>query len=247
MRKIEAHQMATSTMVSVTPAEVTSGFRDPSFGHNRQLPLHRWVPWVAGFSAQFVSDCINTYLLRENRSNAWLLDPFSGVGTAPLEAYLKGLNVIGFEINPYAVLALRAKLEAAKLPIRNLADKIVGFQEFMNRMCSPSAPRFTCPESTPPTGFSGRTELFSPKVERQVLFALDFMKSISNKAVKDLFLLALGSVMISFSNYTYEPSLTRRSAVGKPAIEDADVGLVITKNFPRCLTTLWNIKKTFVR
>jgi len=33
--------------------------------------------------------------------------------------------------------------------------------------------------------------------------------------------------MVSVSNYSYEPSLTRRSAVGKPPIEDAPVGAVI--------------------
>ncbi|HET9364057.1 MAG TPA: site-specific DNA-methyltransferase, partial [Candidatus Angelobacter sp.] len=40
--------------------------------------------------------------------------------------------------------------------------------------------------------------------------------------------LGLGSVMISFSNYSYEPSLTRRSAVNKPNIEDANVGLSLS-------------------
>jgi DNA modification methylase len=34
--------------------------------------------------------------------------------------------------------------------------------------------------------------------------------------------------MVSFSNYSYEPSLTRRAAVDKPNIEDADVGLAIS-------------------
>ena len=81
------------------------------------------------------------------------------------------------------------------------------------------------PRSQAPKGFTGRTQLFSPKVERKVLYALDFISQIEDSIIKDVFRLAFGSVMVSFSNYSYEPSLTRRAAVNKPDIEDADVGL----------------------
>src|SRR5437899_9028304 len=46
--------------------------------------------------------------------------------------------------------------------------------------------------------------------------------------LRDIFRLGLGSVMVSFSNYSYEPSLTRRAAVDKPNIEDANVGLSVS-------------------
>lgn len=46
-----------SLSTALKPDAITAGFRDPSFGHNRQYPVHSWVPWVAGFSAQFVNDC----------------------------------------------------------------------------------------------------------------------------------------------------------------------------------------------
>jgi len=34
-----------------------SFFRDSAFNGNKKLPFHRWVPWIAGFSANFVEDC----------------------------------------------------------------------------------------------------------------------------------------------------------------------------------------------
>jgi hypothetical protein len=40
----------------------TSGFRDSAFKNNKDLALHRWVPWIAGFSAEFVDDCLRRYL-----------------------------------------------------------------------------------------------------------------------------------------------------------------------------------------
>src|SRR5258708_34990121 len=97
----------------------TNGFRDPSFAKNKNLPLHRWVPWVAGFSADFVQDCISNYLPNRN-GNSCVLDPFAGVGTTLVESYLGGLNVIGCEINPYAALATKLKLHAMNVSIRDL-------------------------------------------------------------------------------------------------------------------------------
>lgn len=45
-------------------------------------------------------------------------------------------------------------------------------------------------------------------MERKVLYALDFVSSIEDSTLRDIFRLGLGSVMVSFSNYSYEPSLT---------------------------------------
>src|SRR5437870_4404870 len=102
----------------------TNGFRDSSFAKNKSLPLHRWVPWIAGFS--------------------------------------------------------------------------------------------------------GRAQLFSPEVERKILYRLDFLNAVHGRTLRVIFRLGLGSVMVSFSNYSYQPSLARRASVGKPNIKDADVGLSVS-------------------
>jgi len=212
-----------STLFGAPPA--TNGFRDPSFAKNKSLPLHRWVPWVAGFSAEFVEDCIQNYLPCRN-TDSCVLDPFAGVGTTLVESYLSGLNVFGFEINPYAALATKLKLHALRISVHDLTRKIAAFERFMERAESGSLKRG--PRSQPPAGFTGRTQLFSPRVEPKVLYALDFIQRIEDPTLRDIFRLGLGSVMVSFSNYSYEPSLTRRAAVDKPNIEDANVGLSVS-------------------
>ncbi len=110
----------------------TNGFRDSSFTKNKHLPLHRWVPWVAGFSAEFVEDALRTYL-PPGISNAWVLDPFAGVGTTLVESYLSGLNVVGFEINPYAALATSIKLKAMKISVPDLSRQIGMLERFMEK------------------------------------------------------------------------------------------------------------------
>jgi 16S rRNA G966 N2-methylase RsmD len=203
----------------------TNGFRDSSFAKNKNLPMHRWVPWIAGFSAEFVEDSLKAYL-PERRTDCWVLDPFAGVGTTLVESYLSGLNVIGFEINPYAALATKIKLSAMRISVHDLTHQIAAFERFMEKAESGVLKRE--PRFEPPTGFSGRTQLFSPKVERKVLYALEFINSFADLRLRDIFRLGLGSVMVSFSNYSYEPSLTRRAAVGKSDIKDANVGLSVS-------------------
>jgi hypothetical protein len=215
-------------MPLIDTAKLVNGFRDPAFTKNREVPLHRWVPWVAGFSANFVQDCLTKYGAWSQNEKVWVLDPFAGVGTTLLEAYCRGLNVLGFEINPYAALATRLKLEAVQIRPSLLASRIKAFEAFMCRRCGDGVNGRFNPRSQPPTGFSGRTQLFSPKVERKILFVLDFISSIEEERLKDLFRLALGSMMVGVSNYSYEPSLTRRSAVGKPDIKDAPVASLLS-------------------
>ncbi|MGH9483726.1 MAG: hypothetical protein ACRD1F_01610 [Terriglobales bacterium] len=217
--------MSTQQAVQLSQEKpAANGFRDSAFAGNRELPVHRWVPWIAGFSAQFVDDAIGQYLPVKRRGVPRILDPFAGVGTTLVQAYTHGFDAVGFEINPYAALAVRTKLEAARLKPKTLRQQIGGFEEFMARACAGGNRR---PRSVAPPGFTGRMELFSPAIERKVLFVLDYIGSIEEPAVRDLFLVALGSVMVSFSNYSYEPSLTRRTAVGREPVLDAEVAAVV--------------------
>src|SRR5580658_1934554 len=153
-----------ATLFGAPPA--TNGFRDSSFAKNKSLPMHRWVPWVAGFSADFVDDCLDRYLPDSStkNGNAWLLDPFAGVGTTLVGGFLRGLNVVGFEINPYAALSVKLKLQALEISVHELTREIASFERFMERAEREDNGRN--PRSLAPTGFSGRTRLFSAKVER---------------------------------------------------------------------------------
>jgi len=90
----------------------SSYFSDPSFAVNKTLPIHRWVPWIAGFSSSFVRDILESFL----KGTGTVLDPFSGVGTTLIEAMLLGHHAVGFEINPYAALACRVKINAYRIP-----------------------------------------------------------------------------------------------------------------------------------
>jgi len=197
-----------------------TALRDPAFADNKSLPVHRWVPWIAGYSASFVDDVISAYL--PHRKTALVLDPFCGVGTTLLQAVLRGHDAVGFEINPYPALAARAKLNTPTIDLSRLDTTIAAAQKASARWKTSSAR-----QGVKPLTFKSQIPFFSPRVERQVLNALAFISDINSEPIAALFRVAFGAVMVSISNYTYEPSLGSRPAAGKPLIEDADVARVL--------------------
>jgi excisionase family DNA binding protein len=221
-----------------------TAFKDPAFTENRSEPVHRWVPWIAGFSSGFVRDCLSEYLPGVRPASALVLDPFAGVGTTLVEAYRRGYNTVGFEINPYAVLAARAKLEASDVSLTTLEAWIKAFQLFVRETADSGAmPKV----GIAPAAFRSRIPFFSPAIERQVLWALQFIHSTEDPKLRDLFLVAFGSVMVKFSNYTYEPSLTTRPGCGKPLVEQADVAAVIVGKLREMLADCHLFQQTLNR
>ena len=193
----------------------SSSFNDPAFAGNKAQPIHRWVPWIAGFAADFVKDVLARYV----DNGAHVLDPFAGVGTTLVEAMLHGCHTTGFEINPYAALASRVKTSAHTASSGELENEIARFLVFFQEQMAAGA----SPKSAPPLGFRTRGTFYSPKVLHKVLLAQDFIAAIRSEALRDLFRVAFAATMVSYSNYSYEPSLGRRSSAGKPDIDDYPV------------------------
>ena len=199
------------------PAQGTApaaGFRDPAFMANRRAPVHRWVPWIAGYSKHFVADA----LARFAAAPGTVLDPFAGVGTTLVEADLAGHEAVGFEINPYAAFACRTKLRAHHICPDALRQAAEGLAARTERALADGV------ESTrqAPPGFRTRTPFYSPKVQRKVLLALDGIDALTGGEA-DLLRLAFAATMVDYSNYSYEPSLGRKAAVGRPDVDDFPV------------------------
>jgi hypothetical protein len=204
---------------SSTSDNGNAAFNDPAFAGNKTLPVHRWVPWIAGFSSDFVRGALNKYL----DARGTVLDPFAGVGTTLVESVLLGHNAIGFEINPYAAFACRVKVDAHQVAVEALRDEIARFRSFYNeRVVSDYIP-----ESKPPEGFKTRSAFYSPQVMRKVLIFQDFVRVIQDAELQDLFRIAFAATMVRYSNYSYEPSLGRRVSAGKEEIHDFAVGRTV--------------------
>lgn len=219
------------------------GFRDPAFAENKSLPIHRWVPWIAGYSAGFIDDVLATYMPPPSAKGSLgvVLDPFAGVGTTMVQAMLRGFRTVGFEINPYAALASRVKVGAPFLDVSKLKPFIHGLDTSSRKWGSKSVEVRTAV----PNGFRSRIPFFSPSVETQVLHILDFIHAIPDEVIRDLFRVAFGSVMVSFSNYTYEPSLSTRPGAGKPLIESENATAILVNKLRQMAKDIEWVKTHF--
>jgi DNA modification methylase len=79
-----------------------------TFRSNETLAVHRWWPYVQGFSAEFVAGLLETHGVGPG---ATVLDPFAGSGTTLVEARRAGAHALGTELLAPAVLAARVKTE----------------------------------------------------------------------------------------------------------------------------------------
>ena len=192
------------------------GFQDPAFSLNKTVPVHRWVPWVAGYSQAFTADAISKFT---SGPNEIVLDPFAGVGTTLIEADRVGHRAIGFEINPYAAFVATVKLRAHRIDTSSLRRSIRELDDFGRSSEAMTA----TPNSTPPKGFKTRSPFYSQRVLTKVLLVMDFIAQEDDPEVADLIRLAFGATMVDYSNYSYEPSLGRKKSVGRAEIEDSPV------------------------
>lgn len=215
-------------MAAVVPTPLllpdpTIGFRDAAAAENKAAPIHRWVPWIAGYSSGFVADIFDHYLGETDA--ATVLDPFAGVGTTLVEAQLRGWRSVGFEINAYAALACRTKLAAADLDVDALEEAIGRYRAHVGELearIDADTLNGDRPHSAPPPGFRTRVDFYPARVLPKVLFTLDYIDGLEGE-LRDLFRVAFASTMVSYSNYTYEPSLGSRPGAGKPLLENASV------------------------
>ena len=181
---------------------------------NRDAPVHRWVPWVAGYSKRFVAAA----LARLTTAPGVVLDPFAGVGTTLVEADLAGHAALGFEINPYAAFVAKTKLKAHRAAPQRLREIARSLPAFVEQALADGA----TPQRQVPPGFRTRAPFYSPKVQRKVLLALDFIDTLKGQEA-DLLRLAFAATMVDYSNYSYEPSLGRKAAAGRPDVDDFPV------------------------
>ena len=138
-------------------------------------------------------------------------------------------------MNPFASLVTKVKLNSKNICLSEFIEHIDGYRAFVEEIDRHlTVPIDTKedistvePRSPPPSGFRSRIPFFSPTVERKVLFTFDYMSNLP-PPIRDLFTAALSSVMVDFSNYSYEPSLGSRPAAGKELVHDAEVAEVLT-------------------
>lgn len=70
----------------------------PTNTTTHQHPIHRWFNFIAGFSPEFVSGCIERAKLG---ADDVVIDPFAGLSTTLVQASFNNVQSVGFEVHPF--------------------------------------------------------------------------------------------------------------------------------------------------
>lgn len=81
------------------------------FGKNKSIYIHRWYPFVEGYSKEFISKIVNEFKKINRCENITCLEPFAGSGTTPLELQDMGYLCYSFEVSPFMYDLACCKME----------------------------------------------------------------------------------------------------------------------------------------
>jgi len=165
------------------------------FAENINEHIHRWAPYVQGFSAAFVQSQFDKY--SGIYDNPVILDPFAGCGTVLVQSKINGFRSHGTELNPLLQFIANAKLQNWDLSSGYL-KKI--YNSIPKNKYSP-APSFLKSDKQFSKGvlrnlekLKGGIEYLAEQTEKQ-------------KKAKELIQVAFSSILIECSNLKRSPCL----------------------------------------
>lgn len=165
------------------------------FAENINEHIHRWAPYVQGFSATFVQSQFEQYA-REYHQPI-VLDPFAGCGTVLVQAKLNGYKAYGTELNPLLQFVANTKLnswDVAPNQLLKTYNLILAHKPSIAPVFLKSSSQF----------------------KKEVLENLEILKggieelqenTKKQKKIKDLMKVAFASILIDCSNLKRSPCL----------------------------------------
>lgn len=179
-----------------------------TFKDSKEYPIHRWYPYVEGFSAPWIRDRI----LNFKKEGMLIYDPFGGSGTTQLEASILGFESYYSEINPFMRFVLETKVNVVK---DICEEKNRYLKEFYKIIEFVNSPKFV--EESENVEFGERDKIFLSrdyfeindlKQLRCILGYLDEINASDN--CRRIVLLAVASIAVESSNMTRRADLRRR-------------------------------------
>jgi DNA modification methylase len=173
--------------------EIFENIQPIQFTPNINEHIHRWAPYVQGFSASFVQSILDQY--KKEYTEPVVLDPFAGCGTVLVQAKLNGYRSLGTELNPFLQFIADVKLNCWDISPNSLL-KMYNNLPRNNRSPAPS--------------FLKSGSHFDKGVLRNLEAIKGGIASIEDekqRKVKDLIKLAFSSILIDCSNLKRTPCL----------------------------------------
>ncbi|OIN92944.1 MAG: hypothetical protein AUJ21_06325 [Anaerolineae bacterium CG1_02_58_13] len=175
--------------------EILNNRQPIQFLPNTNEPVHRWSPYVQGFSSKFVQRTIDKYKNEYNKPI--ILDPFSGSGTVPVQAKMNGYKSYGIELNPLLYFVATTKVNSWKAN----PEKLLKISRHLSAKKSYAAPDFLKSDK--------QFNLHVLKNLEKIKGGIDSFEPANeeDKTIKDLMLMAFSAILIDCSNLKRTPCL----------------------------------------
>jgi hypothetical protein len=161
--------------------------------------VHRWYPYVEGFSGRFVSGILDELRVMRGR----VFDPFGGCGTTAVEASLRGLDSLSVDVNPFMCFVADTKSRLS-YSIRRIDYWLRHLRELVREFGKNGLP----------AGIINPVFSDKPYFSKEALPKVAFLKwkigLIRDSATRDFFLLALAAILVRVSNLKRAPDLKYR-------------------------------------
>ncbi|MHA1840161.1 MAG: hypothetical protein ACTSYO_09440 [Candidatus Ranarchaeia archaeon] len=187
------------------------------FTTNYEECVHRWAPYVQGFSASFVQSVFNEY--RDTYSSPRVLDPFAGCGTVLVQSKFNGYSSFGVELNPLLHFIADSKTNSWSVSPKALLRRYKRLS--YNKMADP--PLFLKTQRHFRKGVLRNL--------RRIKYAINALRprDEDQRIIKNLLWVAFSSILIDVSNLKRSPCLGY--AKNKLVSDDAPYALMNQKVF----------------
>ena len=186
---------------------IENGRHKITFGHNTTELVHRWSPYIQGFSGVFVDSVIQAHRQEYNLGSrsSCILDPFAGCGTVQVSSKRNGIRSIGTELNPLLAYIGNVKLKYWE---QNPETLPTALSRIVSHLNTPGSYRAVAPS------FLESQRQFNPGVLvnlERLKWAIDNLEFAATekeqKAVRDLLLVAFSAILVDCSNLKRAPCL----------------------------------------
>lgn len=167
------------------------------FDKNKNVPVHRWYPFVEGYSKEFIDDILSelTY------SPKCVLEPFCGSGTTPVELQLRGIKCYSFEVSPFMYLLATTKM-CADYKSTELQDVIECLKNALKKVPEHIRDYEKIPfgPTVVNTGNLKKYNFHDSAIDGLLDIRYAIKNAISNDNYRNLCLIAMASIIMETSN-----------------------------------------------
>ncbi|SDN51151.1 site-specific DNA-methyltransferase (cytosine-N4-specific) [Fictibacillus solisalsi] len=163
---------------------------------------HNFHPYPAKFIPQMPREIMN-YLNITKGSK--ILDPFCGSGTTLVEACLLGIDSVGVDSNPIAILSSKVK----STPLNE--NQLSTLDSFLNSLMLQKANVDYEIADEKLNNFKNRDHWFERNMFIELMYIKGLISTLDDIQVKDFFRLALSSIVVKCSNQDSDTRWVARS------------------------------------